>query len=50
MFDVKKFLHSDALGPAVEWKGYPKFFEELSLGSAVILAYTCMWFVLCSLK
>ena len=25
MFDVKSFLHSDALGPAVEWKGYPKF-------------------------
>ena len=25
MFDVKTFLHSDALGPAVEWKGYPKF-------------------------
>ena len=25
MFDIKSFLHSDALGPAVEWKGYPKF-------------------------
>ena len=25
MFDVKSFLHSDALGPAVEWNGYPKF-------------------------
>ena len=25
MFNVEKFLHSDALNPAMEWKGYPKY-------------------------
>ena len=25
MFNINSFLHSDALGPAIEWKGYPKF-------------------------
>ena len=25
MFNINNFLHSDALGPAIEWKGYPKF-------------------------
>jgi len=25
MFDVNNFLHSDALGAAIEWNGYPRF-------------------------
>ena len=25
MFNINSFLHSDALGPAIEWKSYPKF-------------------------
>jgi 2-aminoadipate transaminase len=25
MFNVEKFLHSDSLSPAMEWKGYPKY-------------------------
>ncbi len=25
MFNINNFLHSDALGPAIEWKGYAKF-------------------------
>ena len=25
MFNVQKFLHSDSLSPAMEWKGYPKY-------------------------
>jgi len=25
MFNINSFLHSDALGPAIEWKRYPKF-------------------------
>ena len=25
MFNINNFLHTDALSPAIEWKGYPKF-------------------------
>jgi len=25
MFNINNFLHSGALGPAAEWKGYPKY-------------------------
>ena len=25
MFNINKFLHSDSLSPAMEWKGYPKY-------------------------
>jgi 2-aminoadipate transaminase len=25
MFNINKFLHSNALSPAMEWKGYPKY-------------------------
>ena len=25
LFDINSFLHSGALAPAKEWKGYPKY-------------------------
>mgnify|MGYP005690555831 FL=1 len=25
MFDINDFMHSGALAPAIEWKGYPKY-------------------------
>ena len=25
MFNINNFLHLDALKPAVEWKGFPKY-------------------------